>query len=160
MAIQTETTNPAQQPITNGGIISPEAWHQMTPEQRAAYPAEVQSLMNQQEALQQNGIPTGTVPIQPAAIPLRPNQDVVVPPTPQQMGQQPQAAAPAPMTLAESKRILRDAEEATGLRRDWYEFYKVSFTNSHDISSMIAGALIAGFVAVIVYGVVCWIRKD
>ena len=157
MAIQTETTNPNAQPISNGGVITPEAWRAMTPKQKAAYPEEVQSLMNQQEALLSNGIPTGTVPIQPAAIPLRPNQDVVVPP---QMGQQPQAAAPAPMTLAESKRILRDAEEATGLRRDWYEFYKVSFTNTHDISAMVAGALIAGFVAVVVYGIVCWIRKD
>lgn len=161
MAIETQTVNPtAQQPINNGGVITPEAWHQMTAEQRAAYPAEVQSLMNQQEALIANGIPAGTVPLQPAATPgLAPNQDRVVPPTPQQMGQQ-QAPAQQPMTLKEQKALLKAAEEGTGCNRDWYEFYKVSFTNSHDISSMIAGALIAGFAIAIVYGVVCLIRKD
>lgn len=158
MPIETQTVNPAAQPITNGGIISPEAWRAMTPEQKATYPVEVQNLMNQQEALIQNGIPAGTVPIQTAAIPLTPNQDRVVPPTPQQMGQQ--APAQQPMTLKEQKALLKAAEEGTGCNRDWYEFYKVSFTNSHDISSMIAGALLAGCVAVIVYGVVCWIRKD
>ena len=157
MAIETQTVNPAAQPINNGGVITPEAWRAMTPEQKAAYPAEVQNLMNQQEALLQNGIPAGTVPIQPAAIPLAPNQDRVVPPTPQQMGQQ---QASQPMTLKEQKALLKAAEEGTGCNRDWYEFYKVSFTNSHDISSMIAGALIAGFCIAVVYGVVCLIRKD
>ena len=158
MAIETQTVNPAAQPINNGGVITPEAWRAMTPEQKAAYPVEVQNLMNQQEALIQNGIPAGTVPLQPATIPgLAPNQDRVVPPTPQQMGQQ---QASQPMTLKEQKALLKAAEEGTGCNRDWYEFYKVSFTNSHDISSMIAGALIAGFAIAIVYGVVCLIRKD
>ena len=156
MAVETNNpTNPQQ------NIITPEAWHAMTPEQRSSYDPKIQQLMNQQEALLANGIPAGTIPIQPAAIPLTPNQDRVVPPNmgqPQQAPQAPQQASP--MTLKEQKALLKAAEEGTGCNRDWYEFYKVSFTNSHDISSMIAGALIAGFAIAIVYGVICLIRKD
>ena len=158
MAVETtQTATATQQPISNGGIITPEAWASFTPEQRATYPKEVQDLFNQQLAMLNGGIPAGTIPIMPTMTPLTPNQDKVVVPN---MGQQPQAAPqPAKMTLSEQKALVKDAVEGTGCARDWYEVYKVSFTSSHDISAMIAGALIAGFCIAIVYGVVCLIRR-
>ena len=93
----------------------------------------------------------------PTMTPLKPNQDVVIPPQMQQPQADPQQAK---MTLSEQKALVKDAVEGTGCARDWYEIYKVSFTSSHDISAMIAGALIAGFVIAIVYGVVCLIRRS
>ena len=159
MAIETQTVNPtAQQPISNGGVITPEAWRAMSAEQKAAYPIEVQNLMNQQEALLQNGIPAGTIPIQPAAIPgLKPNQDVVVPPSPAQMGQQ----APAqPMTLKERKAVRSSVLEGAGVKREWYAFWETNPFDAHDASAMIAGFVLAGFIAIVIGTGIYLIRKN
>lgn len=155
---------------TASAIISPEVWASMTPEQRAQYPAEIQQIMNQQmdilakqaAAATAAGMPT--VPPMSTPIPnLTPNQDVVIPPVLT-------AASPTPaavnndegvkkLSLKEQKELLKNAELGTGCSRDWYEFYKVSFTNQHDISAILAGVAIGVVTVLLIQGAIYLIKK-
>lgn len=139
-------------------MITPEQWAQMSPQQKAGFPVEVQNLMNQQEALlrQSAPAPVGTMPMPgmaPMAAPaMTPNQDVVVPPA---------APAPAqqPMALKDQKALLKDAETATGCARSWYDIHKVDICNQHDLAAVGLGILIGCALVGGVWTIVALCRK-
>ncbi len=144
-------------------MITPEQWSQMTPQQKAGFPAEVQNLMNQQEALlrQQQPVPIGTMPLPgmvPPAAPapaqgMTPNQDVAAPPA------APQAPAQQAMALKDQKALLKDAETATGCARSWYDIHKVDICNQHDLAAVGLGVLIGAALVGGVWVIVSLCRK-
>ena len=147
---------------TASAIISPEVWAGMTPEQRAQYPAEIQQIMNQQMdilARQAAAATAAGMPTVPPMTPipnLTPNQDVVIPPAPAAVNND---GGIKKLSLKEQKELLKNAELGTGCSRDWYEFYKVSFTNQHDISAILAGVAIGVVTVLLIQGAIYLIKK-
>lgn len=137
-------------------VITPEAWAKMSPEQQNAFGPQVAALMNAQLngqiPVMNQGVPMGGTPTMPAAG-MTPNQDVVVPPpvVPQQAQK---------LTLAEEKKLRKELLVGSGLDRDWYEIWKVSWTSSTDISAILLGVALGVIGVFIVGGIVYLIKKQ
>ena len=122
-------------------MIPVEQFRQMTPEQKAALEP------GMRQALEQIVASQSAAP----GITLTPNQDVVIPPSPQAVATPITAAGVASQVAPQAIPTQQPAAEpltyaqaaAVGLEpRSWYQFWKVHITSQYDIAAMIAGGLI------------------